>query len=106
MTNAGCFSSQLAKTMIGLQSGLGSLLGLQSFAIQSSQSDNMLNVPLIGILATKDPYTNILGWTWKALTKKKCLMMRNQMWKNSGVQREGKSKAGSKIRINFHKYKF
>jgi hypothetical protein len=33
--------------MSGLQSGLGSLLGLQSFAIQSSQSDNMLNVPLI-----------------------------------------------------------
>jgi hypothetical protein len=47
MTNAGCFSLQLVKAMIGLQSGLGSPLDLPSFAIQSSQSDNMLNVPLI-----------------------------------------------------------
>jgi hypothetical protein len=47
MMNAGCYSLQLAKAMIGLQSGLGSLLVLPSFAIQSFRSDNMLNVPLI-----------------------------------------------------------
>jgi hypothetical protein len=47
MTNAGRFSLQLVKAMIGLQSGHGSPLVLQRFAILTSWSDNMLNVPLI-----------------------------------------------------------
>lgn len=46
-TNAGCCLLQLAKVMIVLQPGLGSHSVLQSFVIQSSQSDKMLNVPLI-----------------------------------------------------------